>query len=357
MKYLLIIQGEGRGHMTQAISLAAILRNNGHEISSMMVGTSSRREIPKFFIEKSDCQIHRFRSPNFVVDKKQKSVKLLPTVLKTLLDTPKFLRSLGEIDQIVKELSPDAIINFYDFIGGLYNFFYRPKAAFYCIAHQYLAGHSEFQFPSGKLIQRQALIFANKVSALGAKKVLALSFRNTRSSPDKHLYVVPPLIREEIKQLVPNSGNHLLAYVVNPGYGEDIKKFHEQHAELEIHCFWDREETPSNWKTDDKLTFHKLNDGKFMSFMASCDGYACTSGFESICEALYLGKPTMVVPVKGHYEQECNSIDAQKNDSVITSNSFDLHKLIDFIPKSPKNTTIFKKWVDSAGEHFLKHLT
>jgi hypothetical protein len=31
-KFLFIIQGEGRGHLTQAISLAQLLRDNGHEV-------------------------------------------------------------------------------------------------------------------------------------------------------------------------------------------------------------------------------------------------------------------------------------------------------------------------------------
>ena len=31
MKFLFIVQGEGRGHLTQAITLEEILRRNGHE--------------------------------------------------------------------------------------------------------------------------------------------------------------------------------------------------------------------------------------------------------------------------------------------------------------------------------------
>ena len=31
MKVLFIVQGEGRGHLTQAITLEEILRRNGHE--------------------------------------------------------------------------------------------------------------------------------------------------------------------------------------------------------------------------------------------------------------------------------------------------------------------------------------
>lgn len=39
--------------------------------------------------------------------------------------------------------------------------------------------------------------------------------------------------------------------------------------------------------------------------MAGCRAYASTAGFESICEAMYLGKPVLMVPA--HIEQDCNA--------------------------------------------------
>ena len=38
MKVLFIVQGEGRGHLTQAITLEEILRRNGHEVVEVLVG-------------------------------------------------------------------------------------------------------------------------------------------------------------------------------------------------------------------------------------------------------------------------------------------------------------------------------
>lgn len=40
MKVLFIVQGEGRGHLTQAITLEEILRRNGHEVVEVLVGKS-----------------------------------------------------------------------------------------------------------------------------------------------------------------------------------------------------------------------------------------------------------------------------------------------------------------------------
>ena len=56
--------------------------------------------------------------------------------------------------------------------------------------------------------------------------------------------------------------------------------------------------------------------------MAGCKAYASTAGFESICEAMYLGKPVLMVPA--HIEQDCNAYDAMKAGAGIIGDSFDL---------------------------------
>ena len=37
MKFLFIVQGEGRGHLTQAITLEDMLQRNGHEVVEVLV--------------------------------------------------------------------------------------------------------------------------------------------------------------------------------------------------------------------------------------------------------------------------------------------------------------------------------
>ena len=47
MKILFIIQGEGRGHLTQALSLRQKLADEGHEIVGVLVGKSPARIVSK----------------------------------------------------------------------------------------------------------------------------------------------------------------------------------------------------------------------------------------------------------------------------------------------------------------------
>lgn len=38
MKFLFIVQGEGRGHFTQALAMEEMLLRNGHEVVEILVG-------------------------------------------------------------------------------------------------------------------------------------------------------------------------------------------------------------------------------------------------------------------------------------------------------------------------------
>ncbi len=357
MKYLFIVQGEGRGHMTQAISLSQILREAGHDVVKVIVGKSPRRKIPEFFHEKIGAEIIELDSPNFVTDKNQKSVKPFRTLVTSLVRSPEYRKSIGTINQVVRHEKPDIIVNFYDFLGGLYNFFERPRSKFVCLAHQYLISHPTFTFPTGRALDKASLKAGNRITALGADRILALSFQPFEHLPKKRIFVVPPLLRKEVKALKQAPGKSILAYMVNPGYGEEVERFHQANPEVALDCFWDMKGKPKEWKVDETLTFHQLDDLKFIQKMASCRGYITTAGFESVCEAMYLGKPTMMIPVQGHYEQACNAIDAQKAGAGLPYDAFDIGKLVDFIPKYEDTSTWFRPWADRNREMFLKYLT
>ncbi len=343
--------------MTQALSLAKILRTEGHEVMRVIVGKSKRRNIPQFFLDKIGAPVEHLDSPNFVTDKNQKSVKPFRTVVYSLLKSKTYLKSIQRIDALVKQDEPDVIINFYDFLGGLYNFSKRPKAKFICIAHQFLIAHPEFDFPPNRPLDKASLKMGNKVASLGADKVLALSFQPFSYDTKKKLVVVPPLLREEVTNRSATAGKHYLVYMVNSGYSTEVDRFHQSSPAQEIHCFWDKQDMPKTHKVDDTLTYHQLDDQKFIEKMASCNGYVTTAGFESVCEAMYLGKPVLMVPVEGHYEQACNAIDAKKSGAGIYSDRFDISLLNDYVPKHQPVGEVFRSWADQAKELFLKELT
>ena len=81
---------------------------------------------------------------------------------------------------------------------------------------------------------------------------------------------------------------------------------------MRVHCYLDGGSTALNDSPSDGFSVHALNDEAFLDHLASCRAYVGSAGFESICEAFYLGKPVLAVPTAGHYEQTLNGWDAQR---------------------------------------------
>ncbi len=357
MKFFFIVQGEGRGHMTQAIALRDMLVSHGHELVQVMVGKSERREVPKFFYEKILAPVDTFESPNFVTDKANKSIDIVGTILFNLKRQSIYFGNMKKLDAIVKATAPDVIVNFYDLLGGIYNKLYKPKAKFIVIGHQYFLQHPAFEFPLGRSIEKYLVNINSNITASGAYKKLSLSFREEKDHPSAKNFVVPPLLRKDIALLNPTVGDYILGYSVNYGYGNDVQAWHKNNKETKIHYFWDRKQESPEWSPEENLTFHQLNDVKFLKYMENCMGYISSAGFESVCEAMYLGKPIMMIPTEGQYEQLCNATDAVKSGAGIMSETFDLTKFKEYLPHHKSVHEDYKKWLSKAEALFLKHLT
>ena len=107
---------------------------------------------------------------------------------------------------------------------------------------------------------------------------------------------------------VPSNGSYLHGYLLNSGFSEEIRSWHSRHPSVPMHFFWDKKDQRAEVKIDDCLSFHQLDDTLFLRYMSGAKAYATTAGFESVCEAMYLNKPVLMVPT--HIEQACNAYDA-----------------------------------------------
>lgn len=356
MRFLLIIQGEGRGHLTQAIALTEILENNGHTVAGALVGTATGREIPSFFSENFKNTIIPFASPYLAYCQKTKALDIPKTISNTIINLRAYVRSLKKIQHHTEELNPDVIINFYDVLGGIHQFLFRPKVLMVCIAHQYLLLHPDFQHPKNHWLDKLLVNTNTRITALGATKKLALSFTPFDDDKNQKIFAIPPLLRSELSRLSINAHNYLLAYVTQYSLAEQIMVWHDKNPDTEVHCFWDNPAYNDTFHYSPNLHFHKINGRKFLEMMQNCRGLVTTAGFESVCEAMYLGKPTLMVPIPKHYEQACNAIDAKRAGAGITGTSFDLTEFINYLPIHKDISREFQTWHASGNFIFLREI-
>ena len=357
MRVAFFIQGEGRGHMTQALALKSILEDAGHEIVAAFMGENPERPIPQFFVDRFGGPIHTYLSPVFTMDPRQKGVRLGPTLINSLRQTPRYWSQGSTVHRELSAYSPNLLVNFYELLGSLYHAVFRPSVPLVAVGHQFLFFHPTLPTPKDQSFQVRMIRLHARLNSLNSDLRLGLSFTPLPSLPDKRVRIVPPLLREEVLQGKPTRGDHVLAYVLNPGYGEDLERWHAEHPEVALHCFWDKQDVPPAYSPHKNLTYHRLDDRKFLELLSTCRGFTSTAGFESVCEAAFWGKPVMVVPTRNHLEQRCNALDAQR--AGVATWRDDFH-LTDFVRSlgagTPSAHEAFHRWVLSAPDSFIRLL-
>lgn len=358
MKYLFFVQGEGRGHLTQALALKEKLETRQHSVVAIIIGFSNQKPIPTFFKDGlNNIPLISIDSPSFLVDKKNKGIMIWPSAFSAIWHLPLYLKSLTIIKQTVATYQPDIFINFYEAMGANYYRFYHEKKPMFCFGHQYFIQHPIFKFPNISWLAKMSFKFFNNFTAPRRSVRLALSFTNEIDQPQKNLFVCPPLIRAEIKKQTPIKNDFILSYLLNAGYSQEIIAWCQKNPKQKVEAFWDKL-GPLETKFGDNLTFHYLDGQKFINYLNTCSAYASTAGFDSICEAAYLQKNILMIPTENHFEQKCNAVDANRAGLAISADNFDISLLLKEQQKTHSLETKlrFKEWVDNYDDKIINLL-
>lgn len=346
LRVALVVQGEGRGHLSQCLSLREMLEEAGHRVVKLLVGGGDRRPIPAYFERGMAMQAVRFPSPITIPGADRTGVSLARTVGYNLRRVGPYRTALGLLRRELAAAAPDVVVNFYDPLAGLALKGMGDKAPpMVSLGHQYLLGHPGAPRPP---FQPQGLIpfhLINRFSAPPGTLRLALSFRPLPDGPGPDTRVVPPLLRRAVLEARPEAGPHLLVYVLNDGLGDTIMRWHEKNRDVLIHGFWDRRGAPEVEKVHPNLVFHQLSDTLFLEMMRTCRGFVGTAGFESVAEALWLGKPVMVVPTRNQVEQGWNAREAEAAGAGIAASRFDLTPFLDYLPTHRDVSGEYRDWV------------
>lgn len=105
IKVLFVVQGEGRGHLTQAIAMEDLLRRNGHEVVEVLVGKSNSCSLPGFFNRNIKAPIKRFLSPNFLPTPANKRVCLFRSVAYNVTLIPTYIHVIVPAAEIFLTIS------------------------------------------------------------------------------------------------------------------------------------------------------------------------------------------------------------------------------------------------------------
>jgi len=320
------------------------LSRQGHELVGVVVGSPGYRPLPEFFTSAFPVEVRSLPSPGFVV-RSHRSLSLSATLGRAVLGLGSTRESVRALHRICRDQRPDLIINFFEPLTGLAQLLGPLPAPVVSIAHQFMFEHPAYQWPNGLGVHRLGLKWFVGLVGYGSWK-LALSLAPEPDLERQRLVVGPPLLRETLFEQRPRDDGYYLVYLLNHGYADEIREWQSRHPEVALHCFYDRPGAPEEERTAPGLTFHRLDGEKFLRLMAGCRAVVCTAGFESVSEALWLGKPLFLVPVENHVEQALNALEAERLGLGIADKSFALDRLTE-LPREVPGTP-FRQWVATA---------
>ena len=117
-------------------------------------------------------------------------------------------------------------------------------------------------------------------------------------------FIYYPVIRSEIRDTVVSNKNFTLVYL-NSFSDEELLHFFNSKS-LSNNQFIIYSKTAKYERTINNCTVKPLNNENFVQDISNCNSVVTAAGFQTVSEALYLGKKLFVIPIKKQSEQISN---------------------------------------------------
>lgn len=343
---MFIVQGEGKGHLSQAMAAKEHLEEAGHSVLGVFLGSRPGNDVPEYFRRDFAGHLHTFQSPWFLRTPNRKGIYIGRTLLFNLLRFPLYLSEVRRIRKEIHRLRPDVVFNFYDVVGALALRKTDPGIRRLGIGHHFFLHLDKYRCSKGSPWHRWLLQKLTGLIIKSCDRVLALSYRELPGSQD--MEVIPPLLRRSFREMQYRPGKRYLAYFLNEGLLYDLVLLARKLPDFQVDLFTSLKpqmEIPAG------ITLHDFDADKFSILMGSCKGLISSAGFDLAAEAAYHGIPLAVIPTGNHFEQSCNAADIMRS-GIGLAVSLPGEEMLGKMEAS--DSAAFRIWADRAAELLLK---
>ncbi len=293
MKILYGVVGEGMGHATRSsVILKHLVQDAGHEVEIVVSGRA-HSYLKRRFPAVTEIEGLRMHYHDNRVDRSQTFwglVKRLPTMLSDNRD--RFIE-LGQ------RFRPDVVIS--DFESFAYLFGKHYDLPVISIDNMQIINRCELDptVIEGEEDDFQIAKGIVKTKLPGCFHYMITSFffpppRKERTS------IYPPILRDEIFEATPTTGDHLLVYQTTT----TNERLLDILGTLGIPC---RVYGLNRQERVGSIELCPFSEKGFIDDLASCRGVLATGGYSLMGEAIYLGKPLLAVPLRQQFEQILNA--------------------------------------------------
>jgi uncharacterized protein (TIGR00661 family) len=288
------VQATGRGHLSRFETVRHLLVEAGHEVH----GFASGRELPAYA-----HGIDEFvTGPTFFI--RRNRISIAPTAFHNARHFAAYRRTISRLAARLSAKAFDRLI--IDFEPLSARAARKARHAFTILDNQ-TAAFLDLPCPPG-LASRRALLRAfvrfyyNGFSF--AERILTCSLAPLPPALPRQT-VMPPCVRPEIAALTPRHEDHLLFYKSLGRLPRGLVDFARANPRAEIRVYAPQAGHPADLPPNVVLRGH--DNRLFLDDFASCRACLSFAGFETVAEAVFLGKPVVVVPIAGQWEQQLNA--------------------------------------------------
>jgi uncharacterized protein (TIGR00661 family) len=157
--------------------------------------------------------------------------------------------------------------------------------------------------------------------------------------------IIPPCVRSDISDSHPTDEGHLLFYSSVESVPGGLVEFARRNPGVEVRAYAHATHR-TNWPPN--LTCPGLDSNGFVRDLLTCRLFVTHAGFESVAEAVHLGKPLLAVPISGQWEQAINGWTMARHGLAMVGESFgaDVIERAWHAPEPP--TASARRWVSGG---------
>lgn len=295
------LSGQGRGHTSRAMAITAALRERGHTVTFCGGGTAQR------ILEAEGENVIPVPALRQIMEANRIQYgKTIRCNSKILIQMPAVL---DRLTATFEALQPDLLIT--DFEAFSARAAERIDLPILSFNHQQVVTEMDYDLPMNYWPAAALASAAIRwIAPSHPEHVLLTSFFFAPLTHPERTTLVPPIIRPAVQARTPSHGDHVLVYFNHPdGIHHVLDTLRAVDAAFIVYCSDPADEMACD---DDHITVKPPSLDGFLDDLAACRGVICTAGFTLISEALYLGKPLLVAPNHGIFEQTLNALFLQR---------------------------------------------
>ncbi|MCB0869379.1 MAG: hypothetical protein KDB52_00965 [Solirubrobacterales bacterium] len=295
MRILYGVNGEGMGHATRSeLVISDLLRD--HEVRVVASGAAHRYLSGVF----EDLEVSQVFGPSFAMD--QGRIQRWASFTGTLASARKQLpANVRDWISTIDKWKPDVAVSDFEPLTG--NYARLSSTPLVCVDNIHMIDRCRHdrEITAGAIEDVQLAKAVTRAMVPHAGDYVIPTFFYPEVSKGR-TSLVPSILRKVIIEAEPTRGDHLVVY---SGGGDDLIDA-LRDAPLPVHLYGMRDGDQVG-TTDGAIEYRPRSIDGFLEDLVSSRGVITGGGFSLLSEAVYLGKPTLAMPLKGQFEQLMNA--------------------------------------------------